>query len=83
MLSDVQLALRVARVAAEQPQFVTAAKVGLHPVILNQIERGRRHVDSELAHKILDGLSSEKSCSPFARAVIAEARRVIEAEPEQ
>lgn len=45
MQNEIGLAIRLARVAAGESQWQVAAKVGIHPSILNMIEGGKRMPD--------------------------------------
>jgi transcriptional regulator with XRE-family HTH domain len=78
MPSEIGLALRLARVAVGKTQWQVAAKIGVHPSLLNLIESGRRIPESKFVRAMLDELSANPPDSPLVTLVLKEARRIAE-----
>lgn len=75
MQSEIGLAIKLARVAVGKSQWQVAAKVGIHPSILNLIENGRRTPNPELAKSVLEELGIGGPHTPLASLVL-QARRI-------
>ncbi len=76
--TDLGLALRLARIVAGMSQWEIASKVGSHQSVVNYLETGKQ-VKPELARACLAACAAAAPRSPFAQAVLREARQVVEA----
>jgi transcriptional regulator with XRE-family HTH domain len=76
MQNEIGLALRLARIAVGKTQWQVAAKIGVHPSLLNLIESGKRAAEPKLVHSVLDELSANPPNTPLVALVLNEARRI-------
>lgn len=79
MNNDVGMAVRLARVACGKTQWQLARKLGVHPVVLNHLERGTRVQDVKLADAMLKELqaSTPRPRSRLVDLVMQEAERIV------
>lgn len=78
MQNEIGLALRLARIAVGKTQWQVAAKIGVHPSLLNLIESGKRMPESKFVHSVLDELSVNPPSTPLVTLVLKEAHRIAE-----
>src|SRR5512142_1143186 len=86
MHPEVGLALRLARIAVGKSQWQVAAKVGIHPSLLNLVEAGKRVPEVALVQALLRELSQGNgpAASPLVALVLTEAHRIAaESQEEQ
>jgi ribosome-binding protein aMBF1 (putative translation factor) len=76
MQNEIGLAMRLARIAVGRSQWQVAAKIGIHPSILNLIECGKRVPDPALARSVLKELGEDAPRSPLVTLVLKEAQRI-------
>ena len=78
MQNEIGLALRLVRIAVGKTQWQVAAKIGVHPSLLNLIESGKRIPENKLVHSVLDELSVNPPSTPLVTLVLKEAHRIAE-----
>lgn len=76
MQNEIGLALRLARVAVGKTQWQIAAKLGVHPSLVNLIESGKRVPEEKFVHAMLAELSIDQPNSSLVILVLNEARRI-------
>ena len=79
MENDVGMAIRLARIATGKTQWELARKLGVHPVVVNYLEHGKRVRDVNLANAILKELkaSTPRLRSRLVSLVMEEAERIV------
>lgn len=76
MQNEIGLALRLARIAVGKTQWQVAAKIGVHPSIVNLIENGKRMPDRKFVNAMLGELETNPPDSPLVTLVLNEAKRI-------
>lgn len=78
-MNELGLAIRLARVVSGKSQWDLAKQFGLHPVVINYIEHGKRSIDPILARAILKELkTSAPKDSRLASLVLAEVEKIVQ-----
>lgn len=77
MQNEMGLALRLARTATGKSQWDIARKLGLHPVVVNYIERGKRLPTANLAKAMMKEIKQGAPNSKLVLLVLGEAERVL------
>jgi ribosome-binding protein aMBF1 (putative translation factor) len=75
MNDEIGLAIRLGRVAVGLSQWQLAQKLGVHPVVINSIERGKRVPDAGLVRSMLDAIEASATGSRLVGVVLREAER--------
>ena len=57
------LEFKIARIRAGVRQYVLAAKIGLRPAVLSEIESGRRPINRQTAHDLKTALDEIRQAS--------------------
>jgi len=76
MQNEIGLALRLARIAVGKTQWQVAAKIGVHPSLLNLIESGKRMPEPKYVRAMLEELDANPPNSPLVALVLNEAKRI-------
>ncbi len=76
MQNEIGLALRLARIAVGKTQWQVAAKIGVHPSMVNLIESGKRIPEEKFVNAMLDELNMNPPDSPLVILVLNEAKRI-------
>lgn len=76
MQNEIGLALRLARIAVGKTQWQVAAKIGVHPSMVNLIESGKRMPEEKFVRAMLDELNTNPPDSPLVTLVLNEAKRI-------
>jgi transcriptional regulator with XRE-family HTH domain len=77
MSNELGLALRLARVAVGKTQWDIARKVGIHPVVVNYIEHGKRALDADTAKIMLREIKAGAPKSHLVDVVLDAATEVV------
>lgn len=76
MQNEIGLALRLARIAVGKTQWQVAAKIDMHPSMLNLIESSKRMPDQKFVSAMPDKLNTNPPDSPLVALVLNEAKRL-------
>jgi hypothetical protein len=78
MPTELSLAIRLARVVSGKSQWDIAKHFGLHPIVVNQMEHGKREIDTKLAREMMKEFrAGAPKNSHFASLVLTEAEKII------
>lgn len=70
------LAIRLGRVATGCSQYQLAARVGIHPTLLNQIERGKKVPSADLFQNIIREFKRVPPDSSLVASVLREVEKL-------
>lgn len=76
MQNENRLALRLSRSAVGKTQWQVAAKIGVHPSLLNFVKSGKRTAQPRLPQSLLEELSRDALDSPIVALVLKESHRI-------
>jgi transcriptional regulator with XRE-family HTH domain len=77
MSNELGLALRLARVAVGKSQWAVARKTGIHPVVVNYLEHGKRKVDANTARALLREIKDGAPKSHLVDVVLDAATQAV------
>ncbi len=76
MQNKIGLALRLPRISVGKTQSQVAAKIGVHPSLINFIELGKRAVQPRPPQSLLEESSRDAPDSPLVALALQEAHRI-------